>query len=51
MNTLGNLLIIATNFLFAYLFGIGGLFAAIAIGSVIHLAWTLVNVRALSRHA
>jgi O-antigen/teichoic acid export membrane protein len=51
INTLGNLLIIATNLLLAYLFGIGGLFAAIAIGSVIHLTWAIVNVRILSHHA
>ncbi len=43
INTVGNFIIIAINFLATYRFGMEGLFVAMVAGSIIHLSWNSYN--------
>lgn len=43
LNTIGNGIIAATNFIATYFYGMTGIFFAMVIGSVMHLVWNIHN--------
>jgi O-antigen/teichoic acid export membrane protein len=51
LNTVGNGTAVVLNLLLTQRFGMRGLLAAMVIGSAVHLAWNIRNVREALRHA
>jgi O-antigen/teichoic acid export membrane protein len=51
LNTIGNSTAVVLNLFFTQRFGMRGLLAAMVIGSAVHLAWNICNVRQVLRHA
>lgn len=51
LNTIGNSTAVVLNLLLTQRYGMPGLLAAMVIGSAVHLAWNIRNVREALRHA